>query len=78
MIELGDHVVDSVSQFKGIAMARTEYLYGCVRVMVSPTGLDEKGKPFEEEWFDEGRLGSTTGTGGPERLKPSRMPDAPR
>lgn len=39
MIKLGDKVKDKISGFEGLATARSEFLYGCVRILVEPTGL---------------------------------------
>lgn len=75
MIELGQKVQDSLTGFEGVATARTEYLYGCVRVLVEP-GLLKDGKPIEGEWFDEQRIDadSEVKTGGPGRVAPDRDP----
>ena len=54
-IELGSKVRDSISGLEGIATSRTEWLYGCVRVGVTPTELHE-GKPVGELGFDEDQL----------------------
>ena len=54
-IKLGDVVRDSVSGFEGLAVARTEWLYGCVRYGVEARALRE-GKLIEAQWFDEARL----------------------
>jgi hypothetical protein len=52
-VHLGEEYVDSITGFQGTATARTEYLYGCVRVVLEGVGKD--GTP--EEWvFDEQRL----------------------
>ncbi len=64
-IKLGTKVTDSITGFSGVAIARTEYLYGCVLVQVQPTGLHE-GKPVESQNFDEQRLGKNVAkSGGP-------------
>jgi hypothetical protein len=55
MIKLGDLVKDKLTEFKGTAIARAEYLYGCVWVCVVPRGLHDD-KPIEDAWFDEARL----------------------
>ena len=52
MIKLGSRVIDTISGFTGIVTARHEYLYGCVRVTVTPETLKD-GKPIDAEWFDE-------------------------
>ncbi len=71
MIRLGEKVKDTISGFEGFATARTIYLYGCIRVLVQPPGLDKDGKPHEGQWFDEACLGGAgEGTGGPERPVP--------
>jgi hypothetical protein len=55
MIKLGDKVKDSVSGLVGIAVARTEYMNGCVRWAVQPQKL-HNGKPVEQEYLDEQQL----------------------
>jgi hypothetical protein len=55
MVRLGDRVKDQISGLVGIATGRAEYLYGCVRVVVSPT-VEKDGKPVEGSWFDEEQL----------------------
>jgi len=52
MAKLGDRVKDRISGFVGIAVGRSEYLYGCVRLSVASTEMKD-GKPIETQWFDE-------------------------
>lgn len=54
MIKLGSRVRDSLTGFSGVATSRTEYLYGCVHVGITPTELKD-GSPVKSEWFDEQR-----------------------
>ncbi len=84
-ILLGDTVKDRISGFKGIATARSEFLHGCVRILISPEGLKDA-KPIESQWVDEPQLervkkGSrhktpiTSHPGGPQNdHKPRAMP----
>jgi len=75
VIKLGDEVKDKVTGFEGIAMARTEYLYGCVLIGVLLKVLSkDEGKPIDWVWFDEQCLDilSEAKTGGPQPLAPSR------
>jgi len=55
MIELGYVVKDSVSGFKGVAVAKTKYLNGCNRICVQPE-VKKDGKLPEQGWFDEPQL----------------------
>lgn len=55
MINLGDKARDSVSGFEGTVIARTEWLYGCVRYALQPNKLKD-GLPIEERWFDQAAL----------------------
>lgn len=55
MITLGKEVEDAISGFKGIAVARTVWLNGCVRIAIQPK-IDGDGKYVEEVWIDEGQL----------------------
>ena len=49
MIRLGTKYTDSIIGFSGIAVVKSEYLYGCVRVTL-------ENKKGEERHFDEQRL----------------------
>ncbi|HAM56249.1 MAG TPA: hypothetical protein DCQ64_12950 [Candidatus Rokubacteria bacterium] len=77
MIQLGDRVRDNITGFEGVATGRTEYLYGCVRICIEPSALQE-GKPIEAIWFDEQRLdkASAAKTGGPALAPSHRDPPA--
>jgi len=73
MVKLGQKVRDKITGLEGIATARTEFLYGCVRVLIDPEGLHD-GKPIESQWLDEQRLEEkpTAKIGGPGSAPPSR------
>lgn len=62
-IRLGDSAVDSISGFKGIATARTEYLHKTPQVFLESQALDDGGKPIDGVWFDEARLRPSDGGG---------------
>jgi hypothetical protein len=74
MIDLGSEVCDSVSGFKGIAMAQHMYINGCARITVQPK-VDKEGKLPETQTFDESQLvvvskqkiKGKNDTGGPEK-----------
>lgn len=80
-IQLGMRVKDQVTGFEGIASARTEYLYGCIRIAVQSTELKD-GKPVDAQWFDEAQLSEVqkeiapaiTTTGGSGIIPPARDP----
>jgi len=57
--ELGIKVKDVVTGFKGILMARAEYLTGCNQYLVLPTPKSSKTIYPDSQWFDEGRLRKT-------------------
>lgn len=67
-IKLGDEVTDKVTGYTGIAIARTEWVYGCVRFGVQSQHLHE-GKPIDAVWFDEAELTANPveSKGGPPR-----------
>ena len=81
MIKLGNKVKDSITGFTGIAIGRTEWMYGCARVGVRSTELTD-GKPVDDQWFDEQQLSvveatlpqvspkSSATTGGPREASP--------
>ena len=72
MVKLGDRVVDTLTGFSGVVTARTEYIYGCVQLLVVPRELKD-GVPSEGQWIDEQRFGPQTATaGGPQNTPPKR------
>lgn len=80
MAILGDQVIDTVSGFKGVAVAEHNYLHGCCRMTVQPP-VNEKGELPEDRTFDLPQLeiveenvaeiGDRT-VGGPEKYAPGR------
>lgn len=54
-INLGAHVRDTITGFRGVVTARIEYLTGCRQYTLTPTTLHDA-KPIPSEWFDESRL----------------------
>lgn len=60
MVQLGKKVKDAISGFEGIAIARCEYLFGCISIQVQPKGLTEEGKLKPASWIDEQRLDGTS------------------
>ena len=79
MVELGTEVMDEVSGFIGVAIAKHTYLNGCCRVTVQPK-IDKEGKLPEEKTFDEPQLKVVSkkkikgqnDTGGPEKYSDVR------
>jgi len=55
MIKLGDKVRDTITGLAGIAIARHEYLNGCVRFSVQPVEIKD-GKPVDCSAFDVEQL----------------------
>jgi len=55
-ILLGDTVRDVYTGFQGTALARTDWLYGCTRILVEPTKLTKEGGVAANVEFDEQRL----------------------
>jgi len=54
-VTLGDKVQDTISGFKGIAVAKHIYQQGCHRITVQPS-VDKTGKLPESVTFDEPQL----------------------
>jgi hypothetical protein len=81
MIHLGDKVKDTVTGLTGTAVARTEWLNGCVRVTIQPTVKKKDGSVPEAYTTDEPQVvvvqskakkrGSDK-TGGPLGIKPQQ------
>lgn len=46
MVKVGDVVRDRFSGVEGVAIARTEWLYGCVRITIQPRG-EKDGRPVD-------------------------------
>lgn len=67
-IELGDLVRDTISGFKGIAVGRTKWLFGCDRITIHPQGITKDGKTFDTQSFNEPQL---------EVIKKSKKKDVP-
>lgn len=75
-IKLGDKVKDSVTGFKGIAIAITEHLHGCKQIAIKPEGMDKDGKTYSAESFDlpqielieAKKVERKTDTGGPKPM----------
>ena len=55
-LQLGDVVKDRITGFKGVVIARTDWLNGCVRMSVQPEKLGSDGKPIESQVFDVEQL----------------------
>lgn len=51
-IKLGDEVKDEVTGFQGIAVARTNWMHGCDRIVIQPP-VKEDGKHPDHCSFDE-------------------------
>ena len=86
MIKLGQEVKCKVTGFKGIAIARTDWLNGCVRITVCPK-VGKDGQTVGTECIDEPQLevigtgvykGDERRTGGPALSIPTRQPDPKR
>ena len=56
VIQLGDKVKDKITGFIGIAIAKTEYLNGCIQYMVIPKMKRGVDKLPEEVGIDEEQL----------------------
>lgn len=52
-IKLGQKVKDTITGLEGIAIARTEWLYGCKRITIQPQGVTDDNKPADPVFVDE-------------------------
>jgi hypothetical protein len=81
MIKLGDTVRDKITGFEGTVVAKTEWVYGCVRYGVQGTKLKEDGTIPDAQWLDQGQIEgikkTRKKTGGPTPT-PQRSPDPVR
>ncbi len=55
MVKLGSKARDIYTGLEGVAVGRTEWLYGCTRIGIEPIELKD-GKPIDIQWFDEQRV----------------------
>lgn len=77
MLELGQRMRDRVTGFEGIAIARVEYLNGCIQYCLKPE-MGENGKMPEGEYIDDQQL-EVIGVGLSLEKEPDGgpMPDTP-
>lgn len=54
-VNLGDRVKDKISGMIGIAIGRTEWMFGCLRIVVQAEALHD-GKAIDPTTFDEPQL----------------------
>ena len=54
-VNLGDKVRDTVTEFTGVVIARTEYLNGCARCAIQSLAFKD-GLPTDAYWIDEMQL----------------------
>lgn len=52
-VNLGDRVKDRINGQQGIAIGRTDWLYGCVRITIQPEGLKTDGTTLDNVTIDE-------------------------
>lgn len=62
-IELGATVRDTITNYKGIATGRSDYLDEAPEVRVTPQALDSRSQPVQSHWFPEARLVRIIGVG---------------
>lgn len=56
MVLLGSRVKDIITGMTGVAVARSEWLYGCARIAVESVELKKDGSPSDCMWLDEQRV----------------------
>lgn len=52
-IELGERVVDSITDYEGICTGILTHLNGCRRIGIQGNGLDQNHLPVDVYWVDE-------------------------
>ena len=62
-IKLGDKVKDTITDFEGVAIQKSEHLNGCVQFEVMPK-VNEKGEIQESVYIDEQQLEIVDDNGG--------------
>lgn len=68
MIKLGAKVKDTITGFTGIAVARTEWLNGCIRLGIQGQALKD-GLPQDVQTFDAAQV---------QLVEPTSVPVQPR
>ncbi len=53
---MGSLVIDRITGFKGIAISRTEFGYGCVHISIQAQQLIKDGDPIPAQTFDDQRI----------------------
>ena len=71
-VDFGDKVIDSITGFKGTVVAITQWLYGCRRITVQPSGINKDGFIFDTQAFDEPSLKVTKRANTPVAVKKLR------
>jgi len=81
-VKLGDKLIDKVTGFTGVAVAKHTYLNGCNRFSLQPP-IDKDSKLPDTQTFDEPQLEVVKksvakkdkgDTGGPEKYSDSKRP----
>lgn len=75
--KLGNTYKDSISSFEGVATARSVYIYGCERVLLTPTKLKPDGDFLPDCWFDEAQLVSVRAKKKPSKRAKGKGPAGP-
>ncbi len=73
-IKLGDKLRDKVTGYEGIALAKTEWLNGCWRVMLQAKGVKD-GKPHEPFSVDVQQLELVEGAA--VKVEKTKLPGGP-
>ncbi len=72
-VKLGQRVRDTLSGQEGTAVARTEWLYGCVRITVQPEG-SKNGRPYDLFTVDEPQVEVVEGSKSAPKARPRHGP----
>ena len=72
-IKLGQVYRDKISTYQGVAIGKTEWLNGCVRIGLQAQKCGTDGKPVDDLWVDieqlesvcDGPMKTGTPSGGP-------------
>jgi len=70
-IQLGDVVKDTISGFKGTAVAVTFWMANCIRISVAANSLKKDGTTIDNQCFDEPQLTVIKAINAPKKKKPT-------
>ena len=77
-MKLGDTIRDTITGCEGVLIARTEWIYGCIRLTIQPKALKD-GVPLDSQTFDLPQMEPVLNSAGMPTVPPDAdAPGGPR